>query len=290
MNLLGTILVYAAFLALLVGCVSLLRPLTFLGIWSRFQGVMLVAGGILVFFVGVSLPAKEQRVETPATRLDEFMPAYQFGELHSIRIHAPRERVYAAVQQVRADEITLFRTLTWIRRLGQPTGESILNAPGDKPLLDVALRTSFLKLAEEPGREIVLGTLVAAPRGTRLKQDPTPEDFKALAAPQPSALRHSSEQGAESQEVETKQKPNTESTEGGAQSSQRNGFAVAAINFRLEDASNGETLLTTETRVYATDSATRKKFAGYWRVVYPGSALIRVMWLRAIRNRAEAKQ
>jgi hypothetical protein len=55
----------------------------------------------------------------------------------------------------------------------------------------------------------------------------------------------------------------------------------------LEDAANGETVLTTETRVYATDAATRKRFALYWRVIYPGSALIRVMWLRAIRNRAE---
>lgn len=289
MNLLGTILVYAAFLALFVGGVSLLRPLTFLGIWSRFQGVMLVAGGILVFFVGVSLPAKEQRVETPATHLDEFVPAYQFGEFHSIRIRAPRERVYAAVLQVRADEVTLFRTLTWIRRLGQPTRESILNAPGDKPLLEVAQRTGFLKLAEEPGREIVLGTLAAAPKGARLKKDPTPEDFKALATPQPLPLRQSSEQGTGSEGVDTKQKPNTESTEGGAQSSQRSDFGLAAINFRLEDAADGETLLTTETRVYVTDASTRKKFAGYWRVIYPGSALIRVMWLRAIRNRAEAK-
>lgn len=50
MNLFGTILVYAGFLALFVGGVSVLRPLTFLGIWSWFQGVMLVAGGILLFF------------------------------------------------------------------------------------------------------------------------------------------------------------------------------------------------------------------------------------------------
>jgi len=26
----------------------------------------------------------------------------------------------------------------------------------------------------------------------------------------------------------------------------------------------------------------------YWRVIYPGSALIRRMWLRAIKKRAEA--
>ena len=29
------------------------------------------------------------------------------------------------------------------------------------------------------------------------------------------------------------------------------------------------------------------RFALYWRVIYPGSALIRRMWLRALRLRAE---
>jgi hypothetical protein len=243
------------------------------------------------------LPASEKRVQNQATHLDEFVPAYQFGEFHAIRIKAPRERVFQAIREVTPDEITLFRTLTWIRRFGRSEKQDILNAPPNEPILALAARTSFMKLAEEADREIVLGTLVVAPQGTQLKSestglktghyngDPTPEDFKALQAPQPSTLRPGS--GVESQEVETKQGPNAESTEGGAQSSQRRGFALAAINFRLEDAANGETVLTTETRVYATDASSRKRFAAYWRVIYPGSALIRVMWLRAIRNRAE---
>ena len=41
-------------------------------------------------------------------------------------------------------------------------------------------------------------------------------------------------------------------------------------------------------RVHATDASARRRFAAYWRVIYPGSALIRRMWLRAIRVRAEA--
>jgi len=91
---------------------------------------------------------------------------------------------------------------------------------------------------------------VAAPRGWRPNKDnkPTPEDFKALHA---------------------------------------QGFALGAMNFRVEDTANGGTLLTTETRIYATDDSVRRKFAVYWRVIYPGSALIRVMWLRAIQRRAE---
>jgi hypothetical protein len=248
MNLIGTILVYTGFLALLVGGLSVLRPLRFLGIWSRGQSVLLVVGGVAVFLIGVNLPASEKRAESQATRLDEFVPAYQFREFHSVRIKAPRERVYQAIQEVRADEIFLFRTLTWIRSFGRSGKEDILNAPPNEPILALATRTSFLKLAEEPDREIVLGTLVVAPKETKLKKDSTADDFKAIHEP---------------------------------------GFALGAINFRVENTGNGETLLTTETRVYATDAPARKKFGAYWRVIYPGSALIRVMWLRAIRNRAE---
>jgi len=32
--------------------------------------------------------------------------------------------------------------------------------------------------------------------------------------------------------------------------------------------------------------STRRRFAGYWRIIYPGSALIRRMWLRAVARRA----
>jgi hypothetical protein len=248
MNLIGTILVYAGFLVLLLGGVSVLRPLKFLGIWSRAQGVMLLVGGVVVFLIGVNLPAGEKRIERRAAALDDFVPAYQFGEFHAIRMKAPRERAYAAIREVTPDEIMLFRTLTWIRRFGRSQKEDILNAPPNEPILALSMRTNFLKLAEKADREIVLGTLVVAPKGTKLKKDSTPDDFIAIHEP---------------------------------------GFALGAINFRLEDAANGETVLTTETRVYATDASARRRFAAYWRVIYPGSALIRVMWLRAIRNRAE---
>jgi hypothetical protein len=38
--------------------------------------------------------------------------------------------------------------------------------------------------------------------------------------------------------------------------------------------------------VFANSPWARRGFAAYWRVIYPGSALIRRMWLRAIARRA----
>lgn len=243
-------LVYAGVIVALLGGLSIVKPLRFLRIRSRRKAAMVLGVGVLLAGTGFVWPAGETRIVVAQTKLDEFVPVYQFSEFHSIRVAAPRERVYPAIKAVTTDEITLFRTLTWIRRFGRTGPESILNAPGQLPILDVATRTGFILLAEEPGREIVLGTAVVAPRGFQRTKKVTPEDFKALHEP---------------------------------------GFAVAGMNFRVEDAGPGECQVTTETRVYATNAEARHRFAPYWRVIYPGSALIRRMWLRAVKRRAEAR-
>jgi hypothetical protein len=255
----GVIVVYLGLITMFVGGVSVLKPLRFLAIDSRWQALAVMAAGLVVVMIGASLPAKEIRVAVPRTQLDQSVPAWQFNEFHSVRIDAPKEKVYTALKQFTAEEILFFHTLVWLRRMGRPGPESILNPPPNTPLLAVATKTAFIVLAEESNQEIVVGTLVAAPRGWRPQGERTPDAFKKLLA------------------------------------SQQPGFAVAAMNFRLEDCDTTArqdaepcTLLTTETRVYATDAVSRRAFARYWRVIYPGSSLIRRMWLRAIKKRAEA--
>jgi len=242
-------LVYLGLVTALVGTACLLKPAPWLGMRTRPRAVVILAFGFAVLATGWVLPAEEVRISTPRTQLDQFVPVYQFNEIHSVRIAAPKQKVYAAIKSVTADEIFLFRMLTWIRRLGRSRPVSILNAPQHQPILDVATRTSFLLLAEEPNHEIVLGTVVLVPRRWRPTRRATPEDFKAFHEP---------------------------------------GFALAAMNFLVEDAGPGACTVTTETRIYATDSSARRRFAAYWRVIYPGSSLLRRTWLRAIAHRAES--
>jgi hypothetical protein len=64
------------------------------------------------------------------------------------------------------------------------------------------------------------------------------------------------------------------------------GYAKGAFSFELEPQGD-RVRLTTETRVLCTDDRARRRFRRYWRLVHPGSALIRIVWLRAIRRRAE---
>jgi len=63
--------------------------------------------------------------------------------------------------------------------------------------------------------------------------------------------------------------------------------AVAAMNFLVTPDGHGGSLLSTETRVVAKTQDARRRFSRYWRVILPGSDIIRRMWLRAIKIRAE---
>lgn len=241
------VLVHTGLLTAFLGLISTLKPLAFAGLRKRRHGLGLLAAGVAIALVGWNLPAGTTQVKTARSELDRFVPAHQFSEFHSIRVNAPKEQVYEAIKKVRADEIFLFRTLTWMRRFGQPGPESILNAPESMPIVEVATRTTFLTLADRPGDELVVGTTVLRPRGAPAPK--SADEFQQLTQP---------------------------------------GFALAAMNFRLEDSGANSTLVSTETRVYATDDSARRRFARYWRTIYPGSAFIRRMWLGAIKRRAES--
>lgn len=65
------------------------------------------------------------------------------------------------------------------------------------------------------------------------------------------------------------------------------GMARAAWNFALEPLADGRTRLSTETRVRCGDAATTRRFRMYWRLVAPGSGVIRWAILSMVRRRAE---
>jgi len=241
---------YAFGMLTLLGLAALVRPIRALGIRNRWVALLVLVvgyGGASHFLHATALASY---VTTPTTTLDEFAPIYQFRETVSIPVHASAERVYRAVFDVTADEVPFYRTLVWLRRGGARGPASVLNPPDGEPLISVATRTSFLRLAEVPGREFVMGAVVMAPPGVRLAPGQNPASFKSL---------------------------------------NQEGFAKATMNFVVEPQGPEWSLLRTETRVFATDPASRDEFASYWKVITPGSVLIRHMWLRAIKVRAEAR-
>lgn len=248
-DMLDSYLVYFGLSLLLIGLFSLIWPMRFLRIRTRRTAAIVAVGGLLLSVIVLALSVSGKEIAERSTKLDDWMPRWQIGERHTIHVAAPPEKVFAAIHAVRANEIFLFRTLTAIRRCGNPGPESILNAPEEKSILDVATETAFLLLAEEPPRELVLGTVVGAPATARASgRRLTPEVFRKTLPP---------------------------------------GFALATMNFFILPDNHGGSTISTETRIYANSSSALRQFVVYWRVIHPGSDIIRRMWLRAIKQRAE---
>jgi hypothetical protein len=184
------------------------------------------------------------------SRLDELLPHFDFEEAHTRRVGSSPAAALAAVQAATPGEMPLVRLL-YLLRSGPALltrGRGLPRARG-RPLWEQMREYGFVTLAEEED-EIVLGY-----------------------AGQPWKLAGGSQPGVSSAaEWERFSTP---------------GYVKAALSFRA-DAAEGGALLTTETRMAATDEASRRRFGRYWRVIRPGSGAIRRSWLRAAARRAEA--
>jgi hypothetical protein len=60
------------------------------------------------------------------------------------------------------------------------------------------------------------------------------------------------------------------------------------MNFLVVPEGPSASRMVTEPRVFATSDDALARFTPDWRAIYPGSAILRVTWLRAIKGRAEA--
>jgi hypothetical protein len=240
---------YTSLLAIALSLLALLRPLLKLQLRLRRGPALALAAALLAVAFLIWLSPGDRTVASASTALDIAMPTYQFRELHTRSVDAAADKVRQAVKDVTAGEIFLFQLFTTIRRFGRSAPESILNAPSDQPILEVATKSGFILLAETD-REVTLGAVVAARRELRRSAEGLNANwFNSLTVP---------------------------------------GIAKAGMNFVIEPDGPHRTRLTTETRVFVTDRRTLQAFTAYWRTIFPGSWILRVTWLDAIARRAEA--
>lgn len=186
------------------------------------------------------------------TLLDQLLPAYHFRERHSLAVDAPPDRAFAAIHEVTLREVPVFRLLFQLRALpARFRGRRLEGFNLGEPLVAWARRSGFLSLGQRPPEELAFGVIGQPWRlsGGRSAAVIGAEQFVAFATP---------------------------------------GYVKVATTFRVE-AGEAEscTRLSTETRVWATDEATRVRFALYWLVIRVGSGMIRQEWLRAVKRRAE---
>jgi|tagenome__1003787_1003787.scaffolds.fasta_scaffold20936432_2 hypothetical protein len=183
--------------------------------------------------------------------VDAHLSEYAHHEVHERMVAAPPERVWRAMLQVTAAELTITRPLMSLRALparATGAGDHLAAAPG------VPIVESFLR------------------RGWGVLESRAPERFAAAAIGQPWHLF-----GGDLVPV---------IDPAGFAEFAPPGYVRMAMSFELEPAGDGSRLRT-ETRVQPTNASSARAFARYWLVIRAPSGAIRRDLLRAIARRAE---
>lgn len=203
--------------------------------------------------------------ETPAARLlkllwpcrkgsllDEAMPVYDFHGSVSVVTHATPQQIFKALYEVTLSDMPVAYALGSLRYLPMRlAGRTPMDSGKDQPFVDLLRAGGTVVLAQEWGREVVLGS--AGKYHQLLDQEwvpfRSPEEFVRFHDP---------------------------------------AYQKLAIAIRVEPGSNGEGYrVTIEHRTHALSAESRRKFGWYWLVIKPTGNFVSLLLLRAIRRRAE---
>jgi hypothetical protein len=189
-----------------------------------------------------------------ASLIAELMPEPDIAMRHARGVRASPERVFAALSSTDFGKSGLIALLFALRGipalLASPkeTVTKIRKRPRHAALtLARIVKDGFGLVAERPGEEIVLGVTGRFWKASAKLRPATREQFSVGPPP---------------------------------------GDVLVAWNFLVEPAPDQHALVSTETRIKAADVDTLLTFRRYWRVVHPGSALIRRAMLAAVAREA----
>jgi hypothetical protein len=190
--------------------------------------------------------------------LDEVLPAFDVTRVDAVTVAAPAEDVYRVALDL--DLIEVVRTDPVLGVLFAIRGipDQLLGALGKRPappapasmrLIDIPAEGEWIRLGEDPGREIVFGTAGRFWKGPVQWTSSTPQTFAAFNEPDSARI---------------------------------------AANLAVHPYSADRVLLTYEARTAATDDAARRGIQRYWRVLSPFIGVVMRGVLRAIKQRAES--
>jgi hypothetical protein len=180
--------------------------------------------------------------------IDRFLAQYDEIEHHDVEVDAPVERAYRAVKELDLARSPVVQALLAVR--GIPSLFTGAVKPKRRLGLAEIIQSGFVVLAEEPGRELVLGIVGRFWQLGSGVHRIEPDEFTGF---------------------------------------DELGFAKAAWNFTVSELPGGGSTVVTETRIACTDADARRKFGWYWRLVGPFSALIRRIVLGQIKRDAESR-
>lgn len=165
--------------------------------------------------------------------IDKYLSAYDFNEFHSIKVNAPAKGIYEKMLSCDVSRSFLVRFLFRLR--GMPKHLYTINH---------LTHMGFVRLDEQPGKEIVYGIFTTSPTFNCCMSNITPASFIQ----------------------------NTDAS-----------IIKAVINFHIKEQDSLAHIISTETRVWCGSKKMRRKFKLYWFFVKPFSQLIRKAMLKEMK-------
>jgi hypothetical protein len=217
---------------------------------ERLMGGVAIGTALLALGRWYILPVSPAAI---GTLIDRFLPDAEFTGAVSVVIHAPPAAIFQALREVTLADMPLAKFIGELRYLpARLTGKAAATAPDREPFLQLVMTGGTIVLAEEPNRELVVGSVGQYHNLTDQQFAPLtgPADFLAFDHPD---------------------------------------YQKLAMSFRVDgsDPRTGYTL-TLEHRTQALSPAARWKFALYWLGIKPGGNFVSWLLLRAIKRHAEA--
>jgi hypothetical protein len=182
--------------------------------------------------------------------LDSALPDPEVDECHSVAVAAPADVTLAAACALDLQASPANKAILAIRTLPARMRGASVRAEASDGLLAETLALGWRRLAEDPGREIVMGAISQPWHGEAAFTPLSPDDFRTFREP---------------------------------------GWAKIVWTLSVEPTGPDSCVFRTRTRVATTDPDSRRRFRRYWAIFSPGIILIRWEVLRLVRVAAERR-
>ena len=178
--------------------------------------------------------------------VDRFLPKYEVREVHQTRVAAPADVTFSVAHDIDLQRSSIVRAVFTGRELLM--GAERPKREQTEGFLAEVLALGWRVLAEEPGRELVIGAVTQPWEANVEFRGLDPEEFAGFREP---------------------------------------GYAKIVWTIAVKPLGEKASVFGTETRVATTDPESRSRFRRYWSVFSPGILLIRYETLRLVRREAE---
>jgi len=237
---------------MVTGFIALIHPLVSLFILNRNIALMVLCGGILIAVISLLYPVKIRHSSTQHQQIDGLIPDFAFNEFHEVSINASPEKVKQTILVTGVKDIPIARLLMKIRGIADEDVDLNDRASNNRIGSDTVSTPDFNFFVVAPDEWITVMILKSVII-TNNENKPAPPEISTL------------------EQFTLFNEP---------------GYIKVAVNFRFISTDNQKTILTTETRNQGITPNDNRTFGYYWKIIYPGSAIIRRVWLDTLKKKA----